>query len=214
MVQCPQCGREIVSADFNVSTDLAYCRNCDKSLKYSDLIDAGDGAGFNPSSLPRHLRIFDDGSGEVLRYRRISPLLFFFIPFTAMWSGMSMFGLFKTLMQKGFSMDSLFFLPFFLGTLALLCAILYMLFGKVELRERGGEWTIFTGVGPLGYRRRFFSGEVVSVRCEWSKVQQNHQQCREIVIRLKDGSSRKFGVMMRDECRDYICNYLKRKFMR
>ena len=211
MFRCSQCGGEIPPADFNISTDLAYCRKCDRTMRCSELAESEYEKQFNLAEPPRNIRVCDDGRAEVLRYRKISAGLFFFVPFTLFWGGMTMFGISSCLFKKDL-FELLFFVPFFLVTLMLLGGVLFMLFGRTELREQAGEWCVFTGVGPIGRRCRFAASEVAAVSCDWSRCSTNGQPHEEIVIKLKDGSTRKFGALMKEDSREYIFHYLKRKF--
>lgn len=211
MFRCSQCNSEIPPEDFNISTDLAYCRKCNLTMRCSDLADIEQEKQFNLDDLPRHIKIYDDGRGEVLRYKRIPALLFFFVPFTLFWGAMTTAGVCSFIAKKENFLEVLFFLPFILVTLILLAIVFYMLFGKTELREQAGDWCIFTGIGAIGRHRRFTSSEVAAITCDWSSIRTNGQSHLEIVIKLKGGSNRKFGALMDDDSREYIVHYLKRK---
>ena len=67
-------------------------------------------------------------------------------------------------------------------------------------------------VRALCRRCRFAASEVAAVSCDWSRCSTNGQPHEEIVIKLKDGSTRKFGALMKEDSREYIFHYLKRKF--
>jgi hypothetical protein len=58
-------------------------------------------------------------NGIEITYRRLSPVVLFLIPFTALWSGVSMWGIYgRQLVQGKFDpAHSLFGLPFLLGTM-------------------------------------------------------------------------------------------------
>ena len=72
---CPHCRAAIGIDDVNPATDIALCRSCGKTRE--DL-----------RTPPKWVRVMSGYGGEtVLRYRRISPILLFIIPFTLIWSG-------------------------------------------------------------------------------------------------------------------------------
>lgn len=48
MIYCPDCREEIPAEDFNVSTDVAFCRRCGKNHRYSELAGFEIRAGFRP----------------------------------------------------------------------------------------------------------------------------------------------------------------------
>jgi hypothetical protein len=78
------------------------------------------------------------------------------------WSGGSLGGIYGTQIMKGeFSLlMSLFGIPFLLGSVLFWSLALMAICGKVEV-TLGDNSSVFTGVGPLGMRRRF----------DWSAVQ-------------------------------------------
>ncbi len=139
MIVCPDCGNEIPAADFNVATDLAYCRKCDVNHAYSELVESPAVPEFNRMEPPRGVVVRDDGFGLVIAHHRISLVVLFLIPFTAVWSGLSMTAMVGGFLKSGFQPQLLFFLPFFLGTLGLLTLIFWLLFGRTVLRETSGE---------------------------------------------------------------------------
>ena len=74
-------------------------------------------------TLPKTIKMDTGFNGEtIIVYHRLSPLLFFFLPFTAIWSGGSMIGIYGTQFWKcEFDLgQSLFGIPFLLGTIVLL----------------------------------------------------------------------------------------------
>ncbi len=82
------------------------------------------------------------------------------------WSGFSLGGIYGTQIYHGkFNLGmSLFGIPFVLGTLFLGSMAVMSACGKVTLQVIGNEGTVFTGVGPIGWRRRFQWNEVTGIR--------------------------------------------------
>jgi hypothetical protein len=58
---------------------------------------------------------------------------------------------------------SLFGIPFLLGSILFWSFALMAICGKVEVTVRGDEGTIFTGIGAMGFKRRFQTREVARV---------------------------------------------------
>lgn len=80
MIYCPDCREEIPVEDFNVSTDIAFCRRCGKNHRYSELADFEVRAGFRPDRPPRGMRVLpDDGTGEGIVFRYYGGMLAFFL---------------------------------------------------------------------------------------------------------------------------------------
>ena len=140
------------------------CPKCGETVRPDELIEEDDDPGemsLLSSPPPKHLSVETviDGIAPVttVRYKRISPLALFFIPFTCLWGGGSMSGIYGSqIIKHEFNLQlSLFGLPFLIGTIILVSACLFMLFGKRVLTLSAGKGTYFTGVGPIGWAKRF-----------------------------------------------------------
>ncbi len=210
MITCPQCKVEIPPADFNISTDVAFCRKCNQAHSFSALLERKKLSVIDLDRTPPYVRQLELREGRGVRYRKISSVFFFLIPFTALWSGGLMYGLYRTVVESGFTEQTLFFLPFFLGTLVLLTVIVFGLFGRTELRQMDHRITIFTGVLGVGYWRRFCVEEVRSVQIAESSLRQNSRVLHEVQITLKDDRVIKFGCFMTDAARNYFSAYLRK----
>jgi len=96
----------------------------------------------------------------------------FLILFTAVWGGGSMIGIYGSQIKSGhFDVSkSPLSLPFLIGTIVLCSITAFLLFGRWEIKLRRGEGIVFTGVGQLGWRRRFTFGpaDVFLWRCRVS----------------------------------------------
>jgi hypothetical protein len=108
-----------------------------------------------------------------------------------------MWGLYgRQLVQGKFDpAHSLFGLPFLLGTIVLLIIITYLLFGHWRINVGRGECEIFSGVGPLGRRRRIRLERASLVRMEASTLKVNNVPRQHIVITTGD-EQLKFGATL------------------
>jgi len=164
---CPKCRAEIPLADVNVTTDIALCRRCEKTWSYSELI--GDsrlpnldlqnppgGAWFHETA-PNAFEV-----GVTTR----SATAFFLVPFMCVWSGFSLGGIYGTQFRQGhFNLSqSLFGIPFILGTLLFGSIAVMTVAGKITVKVNGDDGAIFTGVGPVGWRRKFNWRDVTDIR--------------------------------------------------
>jgi hypothetical protein len=115
---CPSCRLSIAVDDINVSTDLALCRACGRTFRFSEIADGGPASGPDLTSPPAGAwyEPLPDGfcAGAMTR----SWKAIFFIPFTCVWSGFSMYGIYWKQIESGhFDLtSSLFGLPFLIGT--------------------------------------------------------------------------------------------------
>ena len=110
---------------------------------------------------PRHLRIDREIDGveqvTVATYRRVDPHVLFLVPFTCLWSGMSLGAIYgPQVANRAIDVKmALVGLPFLFGTVFLIGMILFALFGRRTLTLRRGRGTYFRGVGPFGVTTAF-----------------------------------------------------------
>lgn len=163
---CPKCRAKIPLEDINVSTDLALCRRCGESWKYSELVEESTFADIDLARPPggAWFKQVQPNGFEVGATTR-SAGAFFLVPFMCVWSGGSLGGIYGSQIyhHKFDLLLSLFGIPFLLGTLVLGSSALMTVFGKVLVRIQGNDGLVFTGVGPVGWRRRFKWNEVSTI---------------------------------------------------
>ena len=140
--KCPNCGQELPLADVNVAQDVALCRACNYTgsfLAAATVPRLTDEELARPPKRVSLQREFGDALTITCRPKRTS--LWFLVPFTALWSGGSMAGIYGTQIASGnFDLKlCLFGLPFLAGTVVLATIILYLLFGKTTVTiEKSG----------------------------------------------------------------------------
>jgi hypothetical protein len=109
-----------------------------------------------------------------------------------------------------------FLTPFIAVGLAMLGAFLSSLGGRTELRIEGREAVLFTGIGPLGFRKRFSPSEVRDVRIEdkrWRDSDGGSRRKAQIIIE----TNRKpiaFGSMLTQERRQFFAAAAKKELVR
>lgn len=192
---CPKCGHDVPLKDINVSKDILLCASCGEVSLFSDVVgtieaDAEDdqARALLSGPPPKHLKVENDPadpSGRlVLTHRKISAAAVFLVPFTAVWSGMSMYVIYvRQIIEGKFELQaSLFGLPFLLGTIVLVSVCLFLLFGRRVLTLARGEGTYFVGVGPVGKTRRFSYDRNTRVSLGVSLYQVNHRPLPQLVL--------------------------------
>jgi hypothetical protein len=92
-------------------------------------------------------------------------VIFFLVPFTVVWAGGSLSGIYGTQIARGkFDLGaSLFGIPFLLGSLVLTGLCLFMLFGYSAVESSGGTGRVSRGIGPVRWHRRFASADVTGI---------------------------------------------------
>ena len=163
--------------DVNVAKDVALCRRCAEPFSYADLIANQEVAQVDLMNPPKGTWFKQDGSSWELGCTTRSPVAFFLIPFVCLWSGGSMWCIYGTQFHRGhfYLSQSLFGIPFLIGTLVLVPAALMTMCGKFYVRVESDEGRVFTGIGPLGWSRRFRWSEVREVR-EWMRKWQRNDR--------------------------------------
>ena len=212
-LHCLHCGAEIPLDDVNVATDLALCRACGKTMAFSMISGANAISPENLSTPPRSVRVADSFGNETqITYHRLSPILLFLVPFTLFWSGGSIGGIYGTQIAKGhFEMgQSLFGVPFLVGTVILLGVIIFLAFGKWIITLDRGMGTVYLGVGPFGYTRRFNYNSDTTVALAPSSTTQNGRPLLAICVRT-DETNFLFGAMIKDDAKRYIAALIVRE---
>ena len=99
---CQSCGADISLADVNVANDIALCRACGKTMPFSEIAPIPGSENVDLARPPKGVRIEESPiHGRSIIYRKISPVVFFLIPFTAAWSGFSMYRDLRMADQEG-----------------------------------------------------------------------------------------------------------------
>ena len=214
--QCLACGAPIPLDDINVATDVALCRACGRTSAFSLLQAAVDTAS-SMGEPPRGIRIERDfmGGGTTLTYKRMQPFVWILIPFTLVWSGGSMGGIYGTqILKRAFDWKmSLFGLPFLFGTVVLLTVILLGLFGKRRITLQHGSGSVFHGIGRLGRTRRFTYSRDARVSFRKATMQRNTVPTEEIVV-TGAGSTFALCATLPDEPKRFVAGWLQREIAR
>ncbi|MFN8672789.1 MAG: hypothetical protein U0457_12005 [Candidatus Sericytochromatia bacterium] len=190
---CTKCQKELEPREINVEKDFALCSVCNQVFAISNLIKFSsiEGLKIDLKNPPKGtwFKEFNDGFEVGVNIR--SFVAIFLIPFTLVWGGLSLGGIYGTQIIKGhFSLfESLFGIPFLLGTIALTAVCLMSLFGKVLITVKDNQGIIFTGIGSsLGYIRKFNWSDVEDI-LEASPTLNNRNETQTILkLKLKNNS--------------------------
>jgi len=202
--------------DINVATDIALCRRCGATSSFASIRTLSDTSALLSKPPPKGVKVERDmmGNGTVITYRPrpLFPLLFL-VPFTAGWSGITMYSFYVQQIVRGeFNLgESLVGIPFLLGTIGLVTGILFCLFGKWVIRVNRGKGTVFTGIGKLGRKRAFtytFNSTVKVLPGEITH--DNGKQVLAITIKT-DNTVFSFGDSIRDDVKAFIAVTLLRE---
>lgn len=242
--KCPKCDQVIAGDDVNVATNVAYCRTCNLAHKLSVLVqDTELTANVDFHRPPAGVTYCDDGRGTiVVATHRSLGGAFGTLAIALFWNGIvSVFVLFAiagtlrnlhiTLphwfpvpdmngspMSVGMTIFLWIFLtPFIVIGLAMIGAFLSSLGGRTEVRMHNSEGTVFAGIGPLGWRRRFDASTINDVRIDdrqWRDSDGDRQRKTAIVIETRAGKLIKFGTMLTEERRKFLAAAVRKTLMR
>jgi len=222
-ITCPTCRAKVATDDINVSTDVALCRSCGNTFHVSEALGGSSSilaslvSSIAPPSGPVDLNSPPSGAwytpmadGFTAGASTRSWTALFLVPFTCVWAGGSMFGIYGTQIIKGhFNLaTSLFGIPFLIGSCFLVSACAMMVLGKVTISVHGDRLSVFTGVGPFGITRVGSLSEFKTVREDFGYGSMNSNRTSR-VIRLEGTRSMGFGSMLSNERRYFLVGALK-----
>lgn len=181
-------------------------------MPFSSLAGIPGESEVDMSRPPKGLKLEDHPfHGKLITYHRKSMIVFFLIPFTLIWSGGSLGGIYGSQISKG-EFDpgmSLFGLPFLIGTVVLVAIILNALFGHTRIWFDRGVCHVFIGVGKVGWTRKHPCSRETRVSLTMSNVRVNNVPKTGIEIRTGD-KKMMFGTLWADEAKAFVATALKR----
>lgn len=238
--KCPKCSRAILGDDVNAAKDIAYCRACNLAHRLSVLINTCELThGVEVNNPPPGVRCdVSGGSLSVAVTHRALGAAVGTLAIALFWNGIvSIFvliaiaGTLKNLhvpvpawfpspdmngspMSAGMTIFLWIFLtPFIVIGSGRIGAFLLTAVGRTEVQvDRNGS-SVFTGIGLLGYRRRFMASEVSDVRIDerqWRDSDGDSQRRTCIVIETRSGRIIRFGSMLTAERRKFMAAVLRR----
>ena len=208
-IHCPLCFAEFPAADVNVAADVAYCKHCREASKVSELINEGNESSFDLSNVPAGVAFSETHDGWELASTTRNWAAWFIVPFTVVWSGLTLTGIYYIQIAEG-RFDpgrSLFGLPFLIGTIFLVGMCLMMMLGQVRISVSDGQGSIFRGLGRFGWRRKF----------NWSSVHQIEEGQRYVgahgsnqwLIVMHGAEVTRLGHLVTESRRRYILHALR-----
>lgn len=240
--RCPTCSKTILSDDVNVAKDVAYCRSCNLAHSLSALIHTNElTEGVNLDRPPSGVRYdLHEGHITVSATHRSLGTAAGALAIALFWNGIvSVFVLiaiagtlrnlhvtvptwFPSPDMNGSPMSTgmtfflwIFLTPFIVIGASMIGAFFLSVWGQTEVRADPTGGTVFTGVGPLGYRRRFMPSHVSDVRIEdkqWRDSDGDRQQKTCVIIETQEGKLIRFGSLLSSERRRFLAASL-RKFL-
>ena len=203
-------------------TRTYVCPKCGERLRLEDLIAEDDASTSHARLLygnpPKHLMVENDYADGLpvttIRYKRTSPTALFLIPFTCVWAGGSLAGIYGSqIVKHAFDLKlSLFGIPFVIGSIFLVSACLFALFGKHVLTLSCGNGTYFRGVGPFGRTTRFGYNRETKVLCDETAYRVNGRSLPCLKLTNTNAAfSAKICTGLDDDALKYVAALLRRE---
>lgn len=207
-VTCNTCNQRIGSENINAAKDTAFCRSCESLTSLSLLLESKPSNSFDVHSPVSGTSVDDRGYRWAVSGLHRSWTTLFLIPFTLVWAGGSLSGIYGEQLVAGeFDIErSLFGVPFLIGSVVLITVCLMSLFGRTLVSVENGKALIFIGIGPVGWYRRFDWRSIDRV------VEETSGPYRHISL---EGEKRlNLGWGLSEERQYYIANFLRTKLQK
>lgn len=203
-MKCPKCKSEIRTAHINIQADIAQCVKCNDVFKISENFEEPEDISFSISNTPNGTWFKTGYNETIIGASTRSPIAFFLVPFMLVWSGASLGGIYGTqIIDREFDLiQSLFGIPFILGSLLFWTLALMAIWGKVEitLNNKGGK--IFTGIGTIGKNKHFLWSDVTSIKGNHPNYRYPGRQVSNLV--LEGNKKISFGSGLKENRKLYL----------
>lgn len=193
-VPCPDCATPAAPEDLNIAKDIALCRACNKVFAISAVVEEEEEVP-HITETPKGAYYQDTINGWAVGATTRSAAAFFFVPFTLVWAGGSMAGLYGSQLAQGkFNlMQSLFGIPFLIGSIVLVSLTLMAVCGRIDVCLRGDVLESFAGVAGIGWRRRMKWDDIERISTEeWSTS--NGRSNLAVCAVMKSGERKKIAM--------------------
>jgi len=163
---CPVCASEISWKFIDFGQESAFCCECRKEFDCQKWINESLVSADFVSQPPSGAWSESTATGFRVGASTRSFRWLFWIPMAAFWSlllAVFLYGAFHS--ERKVRIELFLFLsPFLLLSLGLWVAALMSICGKVVVEINGRDGTVFSGIGPMGWRRRFDWAQVQKIR--------------------------------------------------
>ena len=208
-MKCPKCKSEIRTAHINIQADIAQCVKCNDVFKISENFEEPEDISFSISNTPNGTWFKTGFNETIIGASTRSPIAFFLVPFMIVWTGASLGGVYGTqIVNREFDLiQSLFGIPFILGSILFWTLALMAIWGKVEitLNNKGGK--IFTGIGTIGKNKHFLWSDVTTIKANQLNSRYSGKQGSSLIL---EGTKRiSFGSGLKEDRKYYLYKAMK-----
>jgi hypothetical protein len=197
---CPECGLPIEAADLAPAQGVAVCRFCEKPHPLAACQDAVPYEQRNilpEQAVPKGVQLEDTMDGFRLTLSTSSCIAIFFIPFTLVWAGGSLGGIYGMQIAKGdFNlMMSLVGLPFLVVSIFLIAITVKTVAGRCVVELAGGQFSIRTGAMGVYRTQSVAWDDVLSCRLTeaTSRGRSSYSPTYKVEVAFEGGKTLKLG---------------------
>jgi hypothetical protein len=188
-LHCPDCGLPIPAVEVAPSAGLAVCRLCDQTYPLAACQQARpleERADLPLGPPPKGVVVTEGVDGFRLEASTRSCMAFFLVPFTLLWAGGSLGGIYGTQFYKGeFNLwMSLFGIPFLLGSAFLIGLTAMTVAGRQVIELKHGRLHVHAGAFGLRWGRSVDWRDVESVRLN-EKTGRGYRAVHEVEILVR-----------------------------
>ena len=197
---CPECGLPIEVADLAPAQGVAVCRFCEKPYPLAACQEAVpyEQRHIVPEqAVPKGVQLEEAMDGFRLTLSTRSCIAFFLVPFTMVWAGGSVGGIYGMQIAKGeFNLVmSLFGIPFLAGSIFLVGLTVMAVAGRCVVELAGGNFSIRTGALGVYRTQSAAWNDVLSCRLTeaTSRGRSSYSTTYQVEIACEGGQTLKLG---------------------
>lgn len=232
---CPSCDAPLSNTDINLSEGVALCPDCGKLARLGELIDYERPSEEVVNNPPSGCTLQNDNDATWIRISLRSIGILLVTLFVCLfWNGIvsvfvliALSGLYTNLvgplpdwapaptMEGGEQIPlgmtlflCVFLTPFVTIGSIMIGAVLLSLFGVITIHIAVHAASVRTGVGPIGWTRRFDPSTVRSIRTGLSKWQVNGEHKE--LIEIDADRAVRFGAGLNNAKREWVIAVLRR----
>ncbi len=210
-VWCPKCKSVLKEPHVDVTRNAAICVNCNVVFSVSAIGEAGveSEEDFDIHSPPSGAAFQGTAAAWRITTSTRTPAAFVSVPFACLWVGFVLFGLYgQTIIHGTFSLIlSLIGIPFLIASAVLVSVALMNVCGRVVVSVDGADGQVFTGVGSIGWTRRFDWRAITAIN-EFFYVP-NQRGVSRVAVSLVGTERLQFGMMLNEPRRHYLIQTLR-----
>ena len=197
---CPECGLPIETADLAPAQGVAVCRFCEKPYPLAACQEAVPYEQRNivpEQAVPKGVQLEEAMDGFRLTLSTRSCIAFFLVPFTMVWAGGSVGGIYGMQIAKGeFNLVmSLFGIPFLAGSIFLVGLTVMAVAGRCVVELAGGNFSIRTGALGVYRTQSAAWNDVLSCRLTeaTSRGRSSYSTTYQVEVACEGGKTLKLG---------------------